>query len=88
MDVIDVKSKPAESGSLRLIYSLLILGLMFTVNGASHWEWPSEGDFLWKLGYAVGTLNSSYAALFFAGVLCVFSAAGIQLIRLIFRSRR
>jgi hypothetical protein len=77
-----------ESGSLRWIYNLLGGGAILAAGAAQSGVWPEEGEWLWRLGYAVGSLDALRTVIFWFGVLCLVAAAGLQITRLLFRLAR
>lgn len=85
-EIIEAEARPAESGSQKLIYNLMGGGAVSLAACMQEWVWPAEGDFLWKLGHAVGSLDGFYTAGFVIGVLCILGAVGVQLIRILFRA--
>jgi hypothetical protein len=79
-----------ESGSMQWIRELVVGGLALIFWGfvSARGGWPDQGDLLWKLGHVAGQMDGVQGMLVGAGVLCLASAACLQIARLLFRLAR
>lgn len=79
-----------QSGSQKLIHNLLGVSVMALFFIGAHFtsRWPNSGDFLWKVGYTIGAMNTAHQLALFVGILCLAGAAVLQLIRVLFQTSR